>query len=86
MKYRGECLDCRPDAWEYPRKGTINASCGHRLGPDESGELIAWWDRNEWGELVKFSGCHCTWCAIHLKVSGRHISTWVWEEQRGKAA
>lgn len=76
-------IELAEPAWHYPNKGSIQASCGHKLGPDEgSGESISWWDWNEWGDLVEFSGCHCTWCAIRLKVSGRHIDTWVWEEHR----
>lgn len=87
MMYRGQCINCAPKAWDYPNKGSITASCGHKLQPDEGhGEHIAWWDWNEWGHLVQFSGCHCTWCAIHLKVSGRHIETWVGDAYDKEAA
>ena len=76
---------CAPAAWDYPIRGSITASCGHKLGPSESGELISWWDWDEWGDLVEFSGCHCVWCAIRVKVSGRHIETYVFDEMQGAA-
>ena len=64
--------------WSYPNRGSITASCGCKLGPDESGELISYWDWDN-GELVEFSGSYCVWHALPIKISGRHISTWVYE-------
>jgi len=77
---RGPCLNCAPAAWDYPPRGSVTASCGHRLSVAEGGgELITSWDWDG-GDMVETAGCYCTWCAIRLKVSGLHIKTWVSDE------
>jgi hypothetical protein len=62
--------------WEYPIRGSITASCGCNLGPNEMGELISYWGWDD-GMMREFSGSYCIWCALRIKVSGLHIETWV---------
>lgn len=71
-----DCQTCAPKAWDYPPRGGCTASCGHYasfpacIDWDES---VAWWDWDEWGDLVPFSASFCPPCALALKVSGRFI-------------
>lgn len=72
MMVRGQCLNCAPVAWDYPPRGSLTASCGHRILDGYSGEHLSWWDWDG-GELVEISGSYCPTCAVHMKVSGRLI-------------
>lgn len=70
----GQCLTCAPRAWDYPPRGSITASCGHKLYGDDTGEALAShsWDTfsdGSYGPCTMYA-CYCPWCALHLKVSG----------------
>lgn len=61
-------------AWDYPPRGGMQASCGHKLHGSDSGECLDSysWDTfsdGGYGPCI-MSACYCPWCAIHLKVSG----------------
>lgn len=60
-------------AWDYPPRGSIIASCGHRLHGGDLGEIVSYWDWSEDGSLAEFCSTYCPWCAIRTKVSGRLV-------------
>lgn len=67
-----QCRHCAPKAWDYPPRGSITASCGHRVY-DDCGETIAIasfdsFSDGSYGPCIDF-GSYCPPCAIRVKTS-----------------
>lgn len=68
-------------AWDYQPRGGTRLTCGcWQPFPHDAYEVLSFWDWDN-GRLCEFSGwCACPKHAVELKVSGRHIDTWVPQE------
>lgn len=77
---RKEEIERRLRAWDYPPRGSITASCGHRVYGGDTGECVSHWDWGDHGDLVEYYSCFCPWCALHTKVSGRYIPGMIQQE------
>jgi len=64
-------------AWDYPPRGMIIASCGHRVyddGGEQLGQPYHGCDAIDGFYEGESWGCYCPPCALRLKVSGLLIA------------